>query len=74
MAGKLNGVIPATTPSGWNSLHESISGPTFLKTPLLKALVRRKHIQRFQYRVAIRLEHHEKFCRALAQSKRGILL
>lgn len=30
MIGKLNGVIPATTPSAWNSLHESIAGPTFL--------------------------------------------
>src|SRR5690606_20289488 len=30
MAGKLNGVIPATTPSGWNSLQESIAGPAFL--------------------------------------------
>ena len=30
MAGKLNGVIPATTPRGWNSLQESMLGPTFL--------------------------------------------
>ena len=30
IAGKLNGVIPATTPSGWNSLQESILGATFL--------------------------------------------
>ena len=30
MAGKLKGVMPATTPSGWNSLHESMAGPTFL--------------------------------------------
>ena len=28
MAGKLNGVIPATTPSGWRSDQLSISGPT----------------------------------------------
>ncbi len=42
----------------------------FLKTPLLKALVHRKRIQHFQYHVAIHLEHHEKFYRALAQSKR----
>src|SRR5690606_29006229 len=30
MAGKLKGVIPATTPSGRNSLQESIAGPAFL--------------------------------------------
>ena len=30
MTGKLNGVMPAVTPSGWNSLQESIDGPTFL--------------------------------------------
>ena len=30
MAGKLNGVIPATTPKGWNSDQLSIAGPTFL--------------------------------------------
>ena len=29
IAGKLNGVMPATTPSGWNSLQESMAGPTF---------------------------------------------
>ena len=28
MAGKLKGVMPATTPSGWRSDQESISGPT----------------------------------------------
>ena len=28
MAGKLNGVMPATTPSGWRSDQLSISGPT----------------------------------------------
>src|ERR1700722_20724452 len=31
MHGKLNGVMPAATPSGWNSLHESIDGPTFFE-------------------------------------------
>ena len=30
IAGKLNGVMPAVTPSAWNSLQESIAGPTFL--------------------------------------------
>ena len=30
MAGKLNGVIPATTPRGCNSLQQSIDDPTFL--------------------------------------------
>ncbi|MCY1377002.1 hypothetical protein D9M69_645400 [compost metagenome] len=30
MTGKLNGVMPAATPMAWNSLHESIDGPTFL--------------------------------------------
>ena len=35
MAGKLNGVMPAVTPSGWNSLQESMAGPTFrLCSPL----------------------------------------
>ena len=29
IAGKLNGVMPATTPSGWNSLQLSMAGPTF---------------------------------------------
>ena len=28
MAGKLNGVMPATTPSGWKSDQLSIPGPT----------------------------------------------
>src|SRR4029079_18933715 len=28
MAGKLNGVIPETTPRGWGPDHLSISGPT----------------------------------------------
>ncbi len=28
MAGKLNGVMPATTPSGWKSLQLSMFGPT----------------------------------------------
>jgi hypothetical protein len=27
MTGKLNGVMPAVTPSGWNSLQLSIAGP-----------------------------------------------
>ena len=31
IAGKLNGVMPAQTPSACRSLHESISGPTFLE-------------------------------------------
>src|SRR6204780_1033015 len=31
MHGKLNGVMPQVTPSGWNSLHESIAGETFLE-------------------------------------------
>ena len=31
IAGKLNGVMPAQTPSGWRSDQESISGPTFLE-------------------------------------------
>src|SRR5579863_9430205 len=31
MHGKLNGVMPTATPSGWNSLHESIEGPTLLE-------------------------------------------
>src|ERR1022692_4212262 len=31
MHGKLNGVMPAVTPSGWNSLHESIPGATFFE-------------------------------------------
>src|SRR5450830_478615 len=30
ITGKLKGVMPAATPSGWNSLQESIDGPTFL--------------------------------------------
>ena len=30
MAGKLNGVMPAVTPRAWNSLQESMAGPTFL--------------------------------------------
>ena len=30
MAGKLNGVMPAATPSAWNSDQLSIEGPTFL--------------------------------------------
>ncbi len=35
MAGKLKGVIPAVTPSAWNSLHESMPGPTLrLCSPL----------------------------------------
>ena len=35
MVGKLNGVMPAVTPSAWNSLHESIDGPTLrLCSPL----------------------------------------
>ena len=28
MAGKLNGVMPAVTPSAWCSAHESMPGPT----------------------------------------------
>ncbi len=31
IAGKLNGVIPATTPSGAYSVHESTSRPTFIE-------------------------------------------
>jgi len=35
MAGKLNGVMPAVTPRAWNSLHESMPGPTLrLCSPL----------------------------------------
>ena len=35
MAGKLKGVMPAVTPNAWNSLHESIDGPTLrLCSPL----------------------------------------
>ncbi len=35
MTGKLNGVMPAVTPSAWNSLQESIDGPTLrLCSPL----------------------------------------
>ncbi|MNT20489.1 hypothetical protein D3C72_1557990 [compost metagenome] len=35
MAGKLNGVMPAVTPSAWNSLQLSILGPTLrLCSPL----------------------------------------
>ncbi|MCY1413796.1 hypothetical protein D9M71_292330 [compost metagenome] len=35
MAGKLNGVMPATTPSGWKSLQASMFGPTLrLYSPL----------------------------------------
>ena len=35
MAGKLKGVMPAVTPSGWNSLQESMPGPTLrLCSPL----------------------------------------
>ncbi|MNV52615.1 hypothetical protein D3C71_1447170 [compost metagenome] len=35
MAGKLNGVIPATTPNGWKSDQASIRGPTLrLYSPL----------------------------------------
>lgn len=30
ITGKLNGVMPAVTPIAWNSLHESMAGPTFL--------------------------------------------
>ena len=30
IAGKLNGVMPATIPKGWNSLQQSMDGPTFL--------------------------------------------
>ncbi len=30
ITGKLNGVMPATTPNGWNSLQASMFGPTFL--------------------------------------------
>ena len=30
ITGKLNGVIPTVTPKGWNSLQQSIIGPTFL--------------------------------------------
>jgi hypothetical protein len=35
MAGKLKGVMPAVTPSGWNSLQLSMPGPTLrLCSPL----------------------------------------
>jgi hypothetical protein len=35
IAGKLKGVMPAVTPSAWNSLHESMLGPTLrLCSPL----------------------------------------
>ncbi len=35
IAGKLNGVIPATTPNGWKSDHASMLGPTLrLYSPL----------------------------------------
>ena len=37
IAGKLNGVMPATTPSGWNSLHESMPGPTLRVYSLLSS-------------------------------------
>ena len=30
ITGKLKGVMPAVTPSAWNSLQESMAGPTFL--------------------------------------------
>ena len=35
MAGKLNGVIPATTPSGWRIEYESTSVETFSEKPPL---------------------------------------
>src|SRR6266511_2218512 len=37
MAGKLNGVMPATTPSGWRSENRSMPGPALsLNSPLIR--------------------------------------
>ena len=37
IAGKLNGVIPATTPSGWRSVYASMPAPTFSVNSLLSS-------------------------------------
>ena len=37
IAGKLNGVMPATTPSGWRSVYASMSAPTFSVNSLFRS-------------------------------------